>query len=72
MDKQVSEIWNMVIDAQSQLNKDWMFRSEGGILGNRKSFLIIKLNITPMPATIIINLNHFWPDFNSSFVWEAK
>jgi hypothetical protein len=40
MDKQVSEIWNMVIDAQSQLNKDWMFRSEGGILGNRKSFLI--------------------------------
>ena len=40
MDKQVSEIWNMVIDAQSQLNKDWMFSSEGGILGNRKSFLI--------------------------------
>jgi len=40
MDKQVAEMWNGLIGAQFQLNKHWMLRSEGGIIGDRKSFLI--------------------------------
>ncbi len=40
MDKQVKDMWNGVIGAQFQLNKRWMFRSEGGIIGDRKSFLL--------------------------------
>lgn len=40
MDKQVSEIWNGVIGAQFQLNKRWIFRTEGGIIGDRKSFTL--------------------------------
>jgi len=40
MDKQVAEMWNMLVGAQFQLNKNWMLRSEGGIVGDRKSFLI--------------------------------
>jgi len=40
MDKQVAELWNGIIGAQFQLNKHWMIRSEGGIIGDRKSFLI--------------------------------
>jgi hypothetical protein len=40
MDKQVAEMWNMVVGAQFQLNKNWMLRSEGGVVGDRKSFLI--------------------------------
>jgi len=40
MDKQVQERWNGTIGAQYQLNKHWMFRSEAGIIGNRKSFLV--------------------------------
>ena len=39
MDKQVSEMWNGVVGAQFQLNKKWQFRSEAGIIGDRKSFL---------------------------------
>jgi opacity protein-like surface antigen len=39
MDKQVAEKWNMLIGVQYQLNKRWMLRSEGGIIGDRKSFL---------------------------------
>jgi len=39
MDKQVKEMWNGVIGVQFQLNKRWMVRSEGGIIGDRKSFL---------------------------------
>lgn len=39
MDKQVKEMWNGVIGAQFQMNKHWMVRSEGGIIGDRKSFL---------------------------------
>lgn len=40
MDKQVAEMWNMVIGAQFQLNKNWMLRSEAAVLGDRKSFLL--------------------------------
>ena len=39
MDKQVKEMWNGVIGAQFQLNKHWIFRAEGGIIGDRKSML---------------------------------
>ena len=40
MDKQVKEKWNGTVGGQYQLNKRWMFRSEAGLIGNRKSFLI--------------------------------
>ena len=40
MDKQVEQKWNGIIGIQYQLNKRWMFRSEGGIIGNRKSILL--------------------------------
>jgi hypothetical protein len=40
MDKQVKNMWNGLIGAQFQLNKHWMLRSEGGIVGDRKSFLL--------------------------------
>lgn len=40
MDKQVKQMWNGVIGMQFQLNKHWMLRSEGGIIGDRKSFLL--------------------------------
>ena len=39
MDKRPVDEWNMVIGGQFQLNKNWMLRSEGGIVGDRKSFL---------------------------------
>lgn len=39
MDKQVQERWNGTIGGQFQLNKRWMFRSEAGFIGNRKSIL---------------------------------
>ncbi|MDN3644154.1 hypothetical protein QWY87_15680 [Lutimonas halocynthiae] len=40
MDKQVEQQWNGTIGGQFQLNKRWMFRSEAGLIGNRKSFLV--------------------------------
>ena len=40
MDKQVQERWNGTIGGQFQLNKRWMIRSEAGLIGNRKSFLV--------------------------------
>jgi hypothetical protein len=40
MDKRPTQEWNMVFGAQFQLNKHWQLRSEGGIIGDRKSFLI--------------------------------
>ncbi len=40
MDKQVAELWNGIVGIQFQLNKNWMLRSEGGIIGDRKSFLL--------------------------------
>ena len=39
MDKQVKENWNMLVGMQYQINKHWQIRSEGGVVGNRKSFL---------------------------------
>jgi hypothetical protein len=39
MDKQVKENWNGVFGAQFQLNKRWMFRTEWGLIGDRKSAL---------------------------------
>ena len=40
MDKQVKQKWNGLIGIQYQLNKRWMLRSEGGVIGDRKSFLV--------------------------------
>ncbi len=40
MDKQTKQLWNGLVGAQFQLNKHWQFRTEGGVVGNRKSFLI--------------------------------
>jgi hypothetical protein len=40
MDKSPVQEWNVVIGGQFQLNKRWQFRTEGGIIGDRKSFLI--------------------------------
>ncbi len=40
MDKRPVAEWNMVIGAQFQLNKHWQIRTEGGIVGDRKSFLL--------------------------------
>jgi hypothetical protein len=40
MDKQVKEMWNGVVGLQFQLNKNWQFRSEAGLIGDRKSFLV--------------------------------
>ena len=39
MNKQVKEMWNGVIGLQFQLNKRWIFRTEGGVIGDRKSLL---------------------------------
>ena len=39
MDKRPAEKWNMVIGGQFQINKNWQIRTEGGIVGDRKSFL---------------------------------
>jgi hypothetical protein len=39
MDKQVQELWNGVFGAQFQYNKRWMFRTEWGLIGDRKSAL---------------------------------
>lgn len=39
MDKQVKQMWNGIIGMQFQLNKSWMFRTEGGLIGDRKSLL---------------------------------
>ena len=40
MDKQVKEMWNGLIGMQYQYNKHWMIRSEAGLIGDRKSFLL--------------------------------
>lgn len=40
MEKQVKEKWNGVIGMQYQINKKWMIRSEAGLIGDRKSFLL--------------------------------
>jgi hypothetical protein len=38
--KQVKQKWNGVIGMQYQYNKNWMLRTEAGIIGDRKSFLL--------------------------------
>ena len=40
LEKNVKEPWNGLIGAQYQLNKNWMFRAEGGVIGDRKSLLL--------------------------------
>lgn len=40
MDKQVQQLWNGVVGGQYQYNKRWMLRTEAGLVGNRKSFLV--------------------------------
>lgn len=40
MDKQVKELWNGLLGVQYQINKHWMIRTEGGLVGDRKSFLL--------------------------------
>ena len=40
MDKQATQMWNGIIGGQFQLNKRWMFRTEWGIIGDRKSALV--------------------------------
>ena len=40
IDKQVKESWNGVFGMQYQYNKHWMLRSEAGLIGDRKSFLV--------------------------------
>jgi len=39
-DKRPAQEWNMIVGGQFQLNKRWVFRTEGGIVGDRKSFLL--------------------------------
>lgn len=39
MDKQVAQMWNMLIGTQFQFNKHWQLRFEAGMIGDRKSFL---------------------------------
>ncbi|MCG8307746.1 MAG: hypothetical protein MI975_10190 [Cytophagales bacterium] len=38
--KEVKQEWNMIIGAQYQFNKRFQFRTEGGIIGDRKSLLL--------------------------------
>lgn len=40
MDKQTKQLWNGIVGAQYQINKHFMLRTEGGVIGNRKSFLL--------------------------------
>ncbi len=40
MDKQTVDKWNGVIGMQYQHNKHWMLRTEAGVIGDRKSFML--------------------------------
>ena len=40
LDKRTKQKWNGIIGAQYQHNKNWMFRTEAGIIGDRKSLLL--------------------------------
>lgn len=40
MDKQVKAHWNGLVGVQYQINKTWQLRAEGGVVGDRKSFLL--------------------------------
>ena len=39
LEKNVKNMWNMVIGAQFQLSKHWMIRAEYGFLGSRNQFI---------------------------------
>ncbi len=39
MDKQTKQHWNGLVGFQYQINKHWQVRTEGGVVGDRKSFL---------------------------------
>ncbi len=39
MNKKPKSAWNGLIGIQYQINKHWQLRSEGGVIGDRKSFL---------------------------------
>lgn len=39
-DRQLKAAWNGTIGCQYQFNKRWMLRSEGGVIGDRKSFML--------------------------------
>lgn len=39
LDKRTKEQWNGIIGGQYQMNKNWMFRTEIGLIGDRKSIL---------------------------------
>lgn len=39
-DKEPHQEWNMIIGGQYEINKEWQVRTEAGIIGNRKSFLL--------------------------------
>ncbi|PWK19626.1 hypothetical protein [Xanthomarina spongicola] len=40
LDKKAKSEWNGIIGAQFQYNKNWMFRTEAGVIGDRKSLLL--------------------------------
>ena len=40
IDKGLKQEWNGLIGAQFQWNKNWMFRTEAGVIGDRKSLLL--------------------------------
>ena len=40
MDKRPEQEWNVVFGAQYQFNKRWQVRTEAGLIGDRKSFLL--------------------------------
>jgi len=40
IDKRAKEEWNVLFGIQYQYNKHWMLRSEAGLIGDRKSFLL--------------------------------
>jgi opacity protein-like surface antigen len=40
IDKKAKQEWNGIIGAQFQYNKNWMLRTEAGVLGDRKSILV--------------------------------
>jgi hypothetical protein len=40
LSKEPKQEWNVIVGGQYQINKIWQIRSEGGIIGNRTSFLL--------------------------------
>ncbi|RLD20837.1 MAG: hypothetical protein DRI69_05535 [Bacteroidetes bacterium] len=40
IDKQTKQLWNGIVGIQFQLNKHWQLRSEAGIIGDRRSYMV--------------------------------